>query len=93
MSTGTKLELEYFLFFIFICWSFLGLRLWHMEIPRLGIYSELQVPAYTTAHETRDLSCVCDLHHSSQQRLILHPWSKARDHTLILMATSWLRYC
>ena len=28
---------------------FLGLHLWHMEFPRLGIESELQLPAYATA--------------------------------------------
>ena len=28
---------------------FLGLYLWHMEIPRLGVESELQLPAYATA--------------------------------------------
>ena len=28
---------------------FLGLHLWHMEVPRLGVESELQLPAYTTA--------------------------------------------
>ena len=27
---------------------FLGPHLWHMEIPRLGVESELQLPAYTT---------------------------------------------
>ena len=26
---------------------------------------ELQLPAYTTATAKQDLSCVCDLHHSS----------------------------
>ena len=35
-------------------------------IPRLGIKSELQLPAYTTATAVRDLSHICDLHHSSQ---------------------------
>ena len=43
---------------------FLGLHLWHMEVPRLGVESELQLPAYSTAIAIRDLSCVCDLHHS-----------------------------
>ena len=38
-----------------------------MEIPRLGIISELQLPAYTTATAMWDLSCVCNLHHNSQQ--------------------------
>ena len=28
----------------------------HMEVPRLGVESELQPPAYTTATATRDLS-------------------------------------
>ena len=27
----------------------LGLHLRHMEVPRLGVKSELQLPAYTTA--------------------------------------------
>ena len=35
-----------------------------------------------------DLSCICDLHHSSQQHRILNPLSKARDQTYILMDTS-----
>ena len=32
------------------------LHLWHMEVPRLGVKSELQLPAYTTATAMRDLS-------------------------------------
>jgi len=27
---------------------FLGLHLWHMEVPRLGVKSELQLPAYAS---------------------------------------------
>ena len=38
---------------------------------------------------TLDLSCVCDLHHSSQQCRILNPQSKASDWTRVLMDTSW----
>lgn len=38
-----------FLFFPFLFISFLQSYLWHMEVPRLGIKSELQLPAYTTA--------------------------------------------
>ena len=34
----------------FIC--FLGLPLWHMEVPRLEVESELQVPATATATAT-----------------------------------------
>ena len=33
----------------------------HMEIPRLGVESELQPLAYTTATATWDLRHVCDL--------------------------------
>ena len=41
---------------------FLGLQVWHMEVPCLGIKLELQLPAFTTATAMQDLSCVCDLH-------------------------------
>ena len=68
----------------------LGLHLWYMEVPGLGVESELQPPAYTTATETPDLSCGCDLHHSSQRHQILNPLREARDRTQILMDTSWV---
>ena len=35
-----------------------------------------------------DLNRVWDLHHSSRQRRILNPLSKARDQTCVLMVTS-----
>ena len=62
-----------------------------MDVPRLGVELELQLPANATA--TADISCVCELHHSSQQRWILNPLSKARDRTHILMDTSRIHYC
>ena len=68
--------------------SFLGLHLCHMEVPRLGVELELKLPAYTTVTATRDLSHVCNLYHSSWQRQILNPLSKARDQTCILMDPS-----
>ena len=68
--------------------SFLGLYLRHMEVSRLGVKSELLLPAYTTATATQDLSCICDLHHSSWQCQILNSLSKARDGTCVLMDTS-----
>jgi len=52
-----------------------------MEVPRLGVESELQLPAYTTATAMLNLSHVCDLHHSLQLCQILNPLSKARDQT------------
>ena len=44
-----------------------------------GVELELQLPAYVTAIASPDLSHIRDLHHSSQQRWILNPLSKARD--------------
>ena len=58
-----------------------------MEVPRLGVESELQLMAYATAIATRS-ECLCDLHHSSQQHWILNLLSEARDRTYILMDTS-----
>ena len=52
-----------------------------MEVPRLGVESELQLPAYATATATWDLRSDCNLHRSSQQQQILKPLSKARDQT------------
>ena len=42
---------------------------------RLGVQSELQLPAYTRATATQNLSRICDLHHSSRQCRILNPLS------------------
>ncbi|MDD0712989.1 hypothetical protein PSZ92_23630, partial [Shigella sonnei] len=42
---------QYFFFFVF-----LGLNLQPMEIPRLGVKLELQLPAYITATATSDQS-------------------------------------
>ena len=56
-----------------------------MEVPRLGVELELQLPAYTTATSMPDPSHVCDLNHSSRQRQILNPLSEAKDRTCILI--------
>ena len=61
-----------------------------MEVMRVGVELELQVPAYTIARATQDPSCICELHHSSWQHWILNPLSKARNGTLILMDASWV---
>ena len=53
------------LFFYLLIFFFLWLHLRHMEEPRLGVKSELQLPAYTTAIATRDLDRIGSLHHSS----------------------------
>ena len=59
-----------------------------MEVPRLGVSSELLLPAYARATATLDPSRVCDLHHSSQKCRTLKPLSKARDQTRNLMVPS-----
>ena len=76
---------------LFFC-LFLGLHPWHMEIPRLGVESELQLPAYATAMAMWDPDHICDLHHSSWQHWILNPLSEARDRTLIFVDTSRVRF-
>ena len=64
-----------------------------MQVPRLGVQSEeLQLPAYTTATATLDLSHICDLHRSSQQHQILNPLSEARNGICVLMDASRVRY-
>ena len=72
---------------------FLRLHPWHMEVPKLGVYWELQLPAYTTATAMWDLSRDCDLHHTSWQCHILNPLSEARDWTCILMDTNRVHFC
>ena len=50
----------------------------HMEVPRLGVKSELQLRRMPQAQAMLALSCVCDLHHSSRQHQILSPLRGAR---------------
>ena len=68
----------------YVFFLFPGLPLWHREVPRLGVESELQLQVYTTATATPDLRHACDLHCSLRQHQILNPWSWARDQTHIL---------
>ena len=63
-----------------------------MEVPRLGVESELLLPAYARVTATPNPNCICDLHHSSQQHRILNPLSKARDRTHNLMVPSWIHF-
>ena len=50
-----------------------------MEVLRLGVKSELQLLAYTTATATWDLRHICNLYSSSRQHWILNLLSEARD--------------
>jgi len=64
-----------------------------LEVPRLGVKSELQLLAYATTIAMPDPSCVFDLRLSSWQCQILNPLIKARDQTLVLMDTSLVHFC
>ena len=88
-SPTMTLPSRIFFFFVF---AFLGPHLRHMEVPRLGVESELQLSAYTTATATWDLNDVCKLHHSLWQRWILNPMSEASDWIPILMDISQAPY-
>ena len=82
-----------FFLFLFIClffWIFKASPV-TMEVPRLGVKSELQLPATATATAMLDLSYACNLYHSSQQHWILDLLSKARNRTHILMDT--IQFC
>ena len=57
-----------------IFFFFLGPQLQHMEVPRPGVTSELQLPAYATP----------------TAMLILNPLSKAMGGTCILMDIRWM---
>ena len=64
-----------------------------MEVPRLGIESELQLLAYSTATAMQDQSHNFELHHGPQQCCICNPLSEARDLPCILMDPNWISYC
>ena len=72
--------------------DFLGPHPQHMVVPRLGVESELQLPAYTTATATLYWSYIWDLHHGSQQGWIPNPLCEARDWTHFLMDISQVRF-
>ena len=65
----------------------------HMEVPRLGVQSELQLPTYAAAAAMLYLSHMCDPQHSSQQCWIPDPLIEARDLTHIIMDSSQIRFC
>ena len=58
-------DFSFCLLLLFVCFCFSGPHLLHMEVPRLGVESELQLPAYTTATAMQDPSSICNLHHTS----------------------------
>ena len=77
--------------FVYFCFS--GPHPRHMEVARLGVESELYLPAYTTATAMPDPNRVCDPNHSSPQCRLPDLLSEARDQTRILTDTSRTRFC
>ena len=63
-----------------------------MEVPRLGVKLELQLPAYTTATATPEPSRVCDLHHRSARSLtcLLRPGIKPESSWILV---GWFLLC
>ena len=61
--------------YLFIYFSLLGPHPRHMEVPRLGVKFRA-IAAYATVTATWDLSCVCDLPHSSQHAGSLTQWMR-----------------
>ena len=101
-SKVTPLQLDIYPFFLRFffsieknCFSFvfLGPHPQHMKVPRLGVQSELQLLAYTTATAMQDPSLICDLHYSSRQPRIFYPLSGARDRTCNLMVPHRILFC
>ena len=92
MYSRSKSFIRFVILCVCVCVS-LGPHPQHVEGPRLGVQLELKLPAYTTATATAtpDLSCICDLHHSSRKHWILNPLSEARDRTHVLMDASQVR--
>ena len=70
---------------------FLGPHLQHIQVPWLGVESELQLPAYPTAMATLNPRRICNLCCHLWQCQMLNPQSKARDWTCILMDTGQVR--
>ena len=64
-----------YMLFCFVLFAFLGLHLWHVDFPRLGIKLELHLPVYATARAIamQDPSHVPNPHHSPWQHQILQP--------------------
>ena len=64
---------------------FLRLHPRHMEVPRVGAESGATAAGLQDSHSKRDLSHICNLHHSSW---ILNPLSEASDRIWVLMDAS-----
>ena len=82
--------IQLLLLFIFIFIFFLGPYLGHMEVPRLGVESELQLQVYATATALPALRPFCDLHCSLQQCWVLTRLIKDRNGTTSSQTICWV---
>ena len=80
-----------FFFLFFFCLFRAALMAYGGSQAR-GCWIRIQLPTYTIAEATRDLSCICNLHHSSWQCCILNALSEARDRACIFTDTSQVRF-
>ena len=92
MDCFFRFSFELFISFYFVLFCFLGPHPRRVEVPRLGVESELQLPAYITTTATQDPSRVYNLQHTSWQYQILNPLNEARDRTCNLMVPSQIRF-
>ena len=61
-------------FFVLFCFFFV-LHPEHMDVPRLGIELELQLPAYTTDTAMQDSRCLCALTTALSSTISLTHWA------------------
>ena len=67
-----KLIYRFTIMFVFIS----ELQVQHMEVPRLGVKLELQLPAHTTATATLDLNCICHYATACENAGSLTHWAR-----------------
>ena len=83
------------LFLSFLIPFFLLLPLWHIEVPRLGVKSELQLQAYFTAmatwHTSHNMGCKPRLQPMLHFAATLNTLSEVRDQNCILIDTNLLK--
>ena len=72
MSDGNVLPSFEFKFFFSLLWS----HLQHVEVPRQGVESEVQLLAYTIVRATWDLSRYCNVRHSLKKHHNLTHWAR-----------------
>ena len=67
---------------------FLWPKLWHMEVPGLGVKLELQLRSTPQPQQHQIRAASSTLCHSVWQHQNLNPLSKARDQTCTLLETT-----